>query len=154
MPHHLQSRPPILVAVPDTWRTVVCQIIEYYGFPVLVALSHHEAAQLAASTHLSGIFVISDWVVSNAEGTAPGIVSLVKHRIPTVTLVRPSGDYRWFDLAYERPQHEYFTIPFCVEEVVASMRATGILTEEEMRTKEPPQMAHLLERLQDQGSQA
>jgi hypothetical protein len=154
MLQYQQQRRPILIAVPDSWRTIVCRIVEHYGFPVLVALSHHEAVQLAIATPLSGIFVISDWVVPNAEGTAPGVVTLVKHRIPTVTLVRPSGDYRWFDVAYERPLHEYFTIPFSVEEVVAFMRSTGMLTEEEMRDKERPEMADLLEGVRDEGSQA
>jgi hypothetical protein len=149
-----QERLPILIAVPDSWRTIACGIVEHYGFPVLVALSHHEAAQLAVAAPLSGIFVISDWVVPNAEGTAPGVVSLVKHRIPTITLVRPSGNYRWVELCYERPHHEYFTIPFSVEEVVAFMHSTGMLTEEEMREREPPEMADLLEGLRDEGNQA
>lgn len=150
MSNFQQERPPILIAIPDSWRTIVCRIVEYYGFPVLVALSHHEAAHLAVAAPLSGMFVISDWVVPHAEGTAPGVVSLVKQRIPTITFVRPSGDYRWFDLSYERPHHDYFTIPFSVEEVVACMRSTGMLTEEEVQQKEPPEMAHLLEEFRDE----
>jgi len=154
MPQSQQQRPPILIAVPDTWRTIVCRIVEHYGFPVLVALSHHEAVQLAANTHLSGIFVISDWVVPSADGADPGVVSLAKHRIPTITLVRKSSDYRWFEVAYERPYHEYFTIPFSVEEVIAFMRGTGMLPEAEVKEKEPPEMANLLDDLTDKGHMA
>src|SRR5262249_3717041 len=131
-------RPPILVAIPDEWRTVVCQIVEHYGFPVLLALSHHEAVQLASDTHLSGIIVVSDWVVPSADGADSGVVTIVKHRIPTMTLVRRSNDFRWFESAYERPLHEYFTIPFSADEVVACMHSTGMLTQEEIDERGSP----------------
>jgi DNA-binding NtrC family response regulator len=132
----------------------VSRIVEHYGFPVLVALSHQEAVQFAANTHLSGIFVISDWVIPSADGVDLGVATLVKHRIPTITLVRKSSDFRWFEAAYERPQHEYFTIPFSVEEVISFMRGTGMLTEVELKEKAPPEMAELLKDLRDKGDTA
>jgi hypothetical protein len=54
MPQRLPipDRPPILVANPDEWRIVVCQIVAHYGCPVLLAQSHHEAVQLASTAHL------------------------------------------------------------------------------------------------------
>jgi len=69
-------RPPILVAIPDAWHVVICQIVQHFGFPMLLAQSHHEAVQLALTAELSGIIVISDWVVPSSDDIDPGIVTL------------------------------------------------------------------------------
>jgi len=50
--------------------------VQHFGFPMLLAQSHHEAVQLALTAELSGIIVISDWVVPSSDDIDPGIVTL------------------------------------------------------------------------------
>jgi len=121
------QRAPILVAIPDEWRSLVCCFLEQKGFSVLSVSSWDDASAAIQSRQLSGIVVVSEWAMASEDGATAGLVEIVKGNIPTVTLVRKIQDYRWFDEVYSRPLHEYCTIPFGLEELWAFMQSSGIV---------------------------
>lgn len=135
---------PILIAIPQWWNTILAQIVEHYGVNTIIATSLSDAKTIISTTELGGMFIISDWVGTNDDATIDGIMPN-DLPIPTITFVPRSSDYLWMNAFYKRPQHEYITIPWDIEEVLTMIRVTGMITEKELNTKDPLDIAQVIQ---------
>ncbi len=120
------SEQPILLATSDRWVDMLTEFFQDAGLAVLPAPSHAEACAAIATTQLSGIVVAFEWAV-DAAGQI-GIVSLVRNRIPTITILpQGRGYYEKLDQIYHRPLHEYVVVPVALEGLYARMEKAGMI---------------------------
>lgn len=132
MTAHPTPGAPILIAVPDDWRTELCDLLAEARYALVVATTYAEAQQLLETQPLSGVVLTSDWAMSNASDNTPGLMSVIKNVFPSVTLVKHDGGHRWFDEVFNPPLHEYCSVPFDEEELLNRVQLVG------MRPAPPP----------------
>ncbi len=120
------SEQPILLATADHWIEMLTQFFQDAGLAVLPAPSYAAARAAIETAPISGIVAAFEWAVDAADQI--GIVSLVRNRIPTITLVQRGDGYgRMFDQIYHRPLHEYMVIPLDLEGLYARMEKAGMI---------------------------
>ncbi|MFN8435408.1 MAG: hypothetical protein U0V18_15390 [Anaerolineales bacterium] len=122
---------PILVAIPNEWSPFVCEHLEKLGFSVMATYSKDETLEvLQKQKEFECVIIVSDWAMSTQDNDTDGIISLVRGKIPTVTIItetsRHQSGYQYMKEVFFSPNHEYVTSPFGVDEVVMRMKNMGI----------------------------
>lgn len=121
------STDKILVAVPAAWNEMLCQFLERDGFSVLLVSSIDEALSAIQVEDFRAIVMISNWAMASEE--TDGLMSIVKGKIPTVSLITQTtwkeAHYRWFAELYHPPLHEYCSVPVAMEQL--SLRLKGVI---------------------------
>lgn len=118
---------PILIAIPDEWQNMISEFLVREGYPVLTASSLNDARRLIQSRSLRGLITVSDWAMTSEDGKVVGLMEAARGKIPSVTLIRKTESYRWFDEVFEPPFHEYCTIPFGLDELLNFMRRANMI---------------------------
>jgi len=117
-----------LVAIPQEWGELLNQFIEEKGFSVLKAYSYSAALEIIQSEDLYAVVMISDWAVTQDNGS-PGLIKYLKGKVPTYSLITETT-YRnhwgtWIDELYERPCHEYQHMPAVIDAVTEFLLRCG-----------------------------
>lgn len=120
----ISSEDKILVAVPGEERELLGQCLEQGGFSVLLVPSKDETLSAIQAEAFRAIVMISDWAM--ASGETDGLMSIVRGKIPTVSLITQTtweeARDRWFEELYHPPLHEYCSVPVSMEQLLPRLK--------------------------------
>ena len=112
---------------------MISKFLEQQGYSVLTASSQDKALQIIQSQSLRGLITVSDWAITSEDGKVAGLMAAARGKIPSVTLIRKTGNYRWIDEVFDPPFHEYCTIPFGLNELLDFMRRAKMIPSNDSR---------------------
>jgi CheY-like chemotaxis protein len=127
---------PILVAIPDDWRAMVCGYLKQYGLSVSEASTYESAVACVRHESVRGIIMTSEWAVPTAAGLTRGLFQESEKKIPAIVLVRRDESFhQYFDQYYtlflpfnpSLAPDDYIRIPFSLEELLHGMRVVHMI---------------------------
>lgn len=123
-----QAPEPILIAIPDEWQGELTALLTQRGFSVIVATTQQEAVEIIENQAVRGVITVQSWGMDSEDGKTTGLIQIIKGKIPSVTLIKKSGNYRWFDEVFEPPMHEYCTVPVDLDGLLSFMRRAKMIS--------------------------
>jgi hypothetical protein len=118
---------PILVAIPDDWRTAVYRVVEQHTSLMLTATTHRDMVDFVHGQSLAGLITTAAWLLHPIHPTNGTFFESVRGRVPTITLIERTTQPPNFISVFAPPRHNWCTLPFAEEELVALMQQTGMI---------------------------
>src|SRR5689334_23071651 len=107
----------VLLAVPENWRTELREFLAGHHINAAEAASYEAALSAIEEQAYAAIIVVLQWAWINSSTSQ--FWQEISENTPVLLLIPRGTDYRWFDVIYTPPLHDYCTLPVGTDEIAA-----------------------------------